>query len=64
MLKDILSRCPKVDCYGDNDDEPFHNYRLRVPAQIKALLACSYAKVVGFKPTADSQVALNVLNNI
>lgn len=62
MLMDILSRCADAECYNETDEEAFRDYRIRDSAQIKKLIARSYAKVVCFKPTADSQIALDILN--
>lgn len=47
--------------YLENDDDAFDDYRLRCDEKIEHLIKSSRAKIVAFKPIADSQHARVIL---
>jgi hypothetical protein len=62
MLMDALDRNPSVECFREDDDEAFDNYRLRWQPTVHRLILRSRARVVVFKPICDSQNARRILN--
>lgn len=61
MLIQSLNNHMKIECYYENDEEAFENYELKNKDIIKKLIAKSYARIVAFKPIADSQNATGIL---
>ena len=61
MLIQTLNNCIDTECYYENDDEAFDNYRLREREIIAGLIQASRADLVVFKPIADSQHASKIL---
>lgn len=62
MLLYSFNRHPLTECYYDNDDEAFEDYRLRDEETIRRLIARSRARAVVFKPIVDSQHARKILD--
>ena len=61
MLIRSLNNDMQIECFYENDEESFDNYELRDRDLIKKIIAKSYARVVVFKPIADSQNASDIL---
>jgi hypothetical protein len=64
MFIESFGACPNVEAFYENDEEAFDNYRLRDIPTIKKLVNRSFANVVVFKPIADSQHALEILDSV
>ena len=60
---EVIGKCPETEVYPENDDEAYVNYRLRSHAEVDKLIQRSRAKVVVFKPIADSQNARRILTD-
>lgn len=63
MTMQVLGNCPETECFWENDDEAFDNFRLRDRKTIAALIASSRAKAVVFKPITESQHAATLLDD-
>ena len=61
MLIRTLAKSRDTECFFENDKEAFNAYRLRDKKQVSKLVLDSRAKVVVFKPIADSQNARALL---
>jgi hypothetical protein len=62
MTMRVINNCPETECYWENDEEAFHNYRLKKLDIVDSLIASSRAKVVAFKPITESQHAGDILD--
>lgn len=63
MLIGVIERCTYTECYRENDDEAFDDYRLKDIQTVRHLVDRSYARSVVFKPICDSQNARSLLND-
>lgn len=62
MVIRTLSMYPDTECYLENDEEAFDSFVLRDDEVVSRLIGKSRAKVVAFKPIADSQNARKILD--
>ena len=62
MLVRALDRCPDTECFNENDERAFRDYRIRDLDTITALIDRSPARLVIFKPLTDSQHAVELLH--
>jgi hypothetical protein len=63
MLIRALNKSANTECYNENDDEAFIDYELKPNDVIEGLINKSYARVVGFKPIADSHRARDIVEH-
>jgi hypothetical protein len=61
MLADCFDNCVSADVYHESDDDAFVGYELRDLATIRRLIARSNGTHAVFKPIADSNRALELL---
>jgi hypothetical protein len=61
MLADCFDNCVSADVYHESDDDAFVGYELRDLATIRRLIADSNGTHAVFKPIADSNRALELL---
>lgn len=64
MLADCFDNCVSADVYHESDDDAFIDYELRPLPEIRRLIAKSNGTHVVFKPIADSNRALELLEEI
>ena len=55
FLMNVLERCRETECFHENDEDAFDNYRLRDGNTLERLIDRSGARIVAFKPICDSQ---------
>ena len=55
MTMRVIYNCPETECYWENDEEAFDNYRLKKLDIVDNLIASSRPKVIAFKPITESQ---------